>query len=78
VQTMSNTTKSLDDLIQHSFRRAELLNVPIPPDFDESRYLAQYPDVAKAVKSGKLASGFEHYVRYGRAEGRDRPTRVDR
>ena len=47
-----------------------------PPDFDEEAYLALNPDVAQAVKAGRLKSGFEHYYRTGRHEGRARPTRV--
>ena len=38
--------------------------------FDERFYLATYPDVAEAVKSGAFANGYEHYVRFGEAEGR--------
>jgi glycosyltransferase involved in cell wall biosynthesis len=47
----------------------------IPPDFDEAYYLGQNPDVAQAVAEGKLASGYDHYIRYGRREGRGRPVR---
>lgn len=46
-----------------------------PPDFDETFYLRQNPDVAAAVADGRLASGYDHYVRYGRREGRNRPTK---
>lgn len=38
--------------------------------FDESYYLATYPDVAAAVASGAFANGYEHYVRFGATEGR--------
>jgi hypothetical protein len=38
--------------------------------FDEARYLEQNPDVAGAVRDGRIASGWEHYRRFGRAEGR--------
>ncbi len=31
------------------------------PFFDERWYLAAYPDVARAVRGGTFASGFEHY-----------------
>jgi hypothetical protein len=37
----------------------------IPADFDEAKYLAKHPDVAKAVKSGKFPSGAFHYAVYG-------------
>jgi glycosyltransferase involved in cell wall biosynthesis len=47
----------------------------IPPDFDEAAYLRQNPDVEVCVKRGDFASGYEHYVKYGRDEGRLRPSR---
>lgn len=36
----------------------------------EKEYLEKYPDVNAAVQQKWIASGFEHYVRHGRAEGR--------
>ncbi len=44
-----------------------------PPDFDETYYLRQNPDVATAISEGRLGSAYEHYIRYGRREGRNRP-----
>ncbi|WP_298332743.1 matrixin family metalloprotease [Asticcacaulis sp.] len=38
--------------------------------FDESFYLAKNPDVAAAVAAKALASGFDHYIKFGQAEGR--------
>ncbi len=38
--------------------------------FDESHYLANNPDVANAVKSGSLESGYLHFVTVGLTEGR--------
>jgi hypothetical protein len=38
--------------------------------FDERYYLALYPDVAQAVATGKLVSGYEHFVKFGKGEGR--------
>lgn len=46
-----------------------------PADFDEMRYLRDNPDIAAAVAAGTFASGFEHFIRYGRGEGRPRPHR---
>lgn len=45
---------------------------PTQPDpwFDEAFYLERYTDVAQAVATGSLASGQDHYHRYGRQEGR--------
>ena len=39
-------------------------------EFDEDLYLRAYADVADAVERGELTSGFEHYLRAGRAERR--------
>jgi hypothetical protein len=38
--------------------------------YGELAYLASNPDVAKAVKNGLIASGREHFERYGQKEGR--------
>jgi hypothetical protein len=38
--------------------------------FDEAWYLSKYPDVHDAVKRGTIASGREHYLRFGYYEGR--------
>jgi GT2 family glycosyltransferase len=39
-------------------------------DFDESAYLAAFPDVAKSIKDGQFPSAINHYESYGRREGR--------
>ncbi|PWC73920.1 hypothetical protein [Azospirillum sp. TSH64] len=41
-----------------------------PTGWRERAYLAANPDVAAAVRSGQLSSGYAHYVQQGRAEGR--------
>jgi molybdenum cofactor biosynthesis enzyme MoaA len=38
--------------------------------FDENRYLGDNPDVAAAVLRLEFVSGLEHFVKFGRAEGR--------
>jgi hypothetical protein len=38
--------------------------------FYEGYYLAQNPDVAKAVESGAFGTGWEHYKAFGQVEGR--------
>lgn len=38
--------------------------------FDERAYLVAHPDVAAAVATGALASGWDHYLRFGQREGR--------
>jgi hypothetical protein len=37
---------------------------------DEQFYLTAYPDVADAVRRGKVKSACDHYQRFGRYEGR--------
>jgi len=39
-------------------------------DFDDAWYMTANRDVADAVASGGFASGFLHYVKHGRKEGR--------
>ncbi len=41
-----------------------------PTDWNESNYLASNPDVMQAVSQGRFSSGFEHYLKYGKREGR--------
>jgi len=41
------------------------------PLFDETHYLATYPDVADAVRRGDFASGQDHFLRFGQHEGRE-------
>ena len=38
--------------------------------FIETEYLTLYPDVAAAVKAGTFKSGYEHYEKHGKSEGR--------
>jgi len=40
------------------------------PTFEESFYLARYPDVAAAVANGEFSSGLQHFEMFGQAEGR--------
>lgn len=39
-------------------------------EFSESEYLTLYPDVAAAVNTGVVKSGYEHYLKHGKSEGR--------
>lgn len=41
-----------------------------PPGWREAVYLARNPDVMASVRRGEYLSGYEHYIRYGRAAGR--------
>lgn len=47
--------------------------IQAPKDFDETLYLSANPDVKQAIELGALPSAFEHYITYGRQEGRRRP-----
>jgi MoaA/NifB/PqqE/SkfB family radical SAM enzyme len=38
--------------------------------FDEEHYLSAHPDVRQAVAIGHLTSGLEHFIRFGKSEGR--------
>lgn len=39
-------------------------------NFNESFYLARNPDIAIAVNQGLIGTGWQHYLYYGRDEGR--------
>ena len=39
---------------------------------NEEEYLAANPDVAEALKAGKITSALAHYIFHGRKEGRKR------
>lgn len=41
--------------------------------FDERAYLSAYPEVARAVEAGAVATGYDHFQRYGKWEGRPYP-----
>lgn len=56
--------------MNNPFQTAPLQVSPTPETFDESAYLAVNPDVAEAVRLGKIASGWIHFKKFGRIEGR--------
>lgn len=62
------TGKSLGNNASQSVEEEE--EVAIKDTFCEEWYLKNYPDVAKAVKAGQIKSGHEHYINYGKKEGR--------
>jgi len=39
--------------------------------FNEENYLQKYPDVRVAVNNGQFTSGYDHYIKYGKNEGRN-------
>ncbi len=42
----------------------------VPDDFDDDAYLFYNPDLAEAVANGWFPSGYSHWSRFGRVEGR--------
>lgn len=62
---------SMPSLLSNWRRSAEIDTTLAPPTgWRERAYLAANPDVAAAVRNGQLSSGYAHYVRQGRTEGR--------
>lgn len=41
-----------------------------PEGYFEAWYLEAHPDVEQAVREAQFTTGFDHWVQYGRAEGR--------
>ena len=56
--------------MSNPFQTAPLQETPTDETFDEACYLAANPDVAEAVRTRKLASGWAHFRKFGRVEGR--------
>lgn len=56
--------------MNNPFQAAPLQEQPTNETFDEACYLAANPDVAEAVRLRKFASGWAHFKRFGRIEGR--------
>lgn len=71
LQTHDNLNQQMSQL-QEQISSAWLLP---PPDFDEERYLRENTDLHEFVETGRFASGYDHYMKYGRHEGRHRPIR---
>ena len=60
------------DAVQKALSKGPI-EIPIPEDFDEARYLANNEDVANACRRGEINSGYEHYIKFGWRENRERP-----
>jgi hypothetical protein len=60
VEAIEKPEESLDSEVLDSYS----------PEFNETAYLATYPDVQQAVINGQFKSGLDHYEKYGKAEGR--------
>ncbi|WP_051285083.1 glycosyltransferase [Nisaea denitrificans] len=44
-----------------------------PPDFDETAYRMENPDIARAIAEGRFKTAFDHFTKFGRHQGRQRP-----
>ncbi len=60
--------------MNYAFEAIALQEIPTDETFDEASYLAANPDVADAVRQGKLKSGWVHFRKFGRTEGRRQTT----
>lgn len=82
----SDFVESIDDPIPTSESEQHVagteFHAPIDPadgdfvvaeNFDEGGYLRLNPDVRRAIEIGQVASGYAHYLLYGRSEGRTLP-----
>jgi GT2 family glycosyltransferase len=49
---------------------ATLSSETAPEDFDESAYLAAFPDVIRSINTGQFRSALHHYESHGQTEGR--------
>ena len=56
--------------VVQAFLRSYLGEDGRAPLFTDRAYLRANPDVELAVRAGQFASGYEHWIIYGRAEGR--------
>lgn len=54
----------------HYLQYGQFENRAPSADFSASSYLSANPDVAAAVANGTLSSAIEHYILFGKAEGR--------
>ena len=67
----SHVTEDAGEEVVRAFLSTFGLDAERPfPEFFEKEYLRANPDVRAAVAAGTFASGYEHWLRHGRAEGR--------
>lgn len=63
--------KGIDSNVNGETKNNEFIEGEYPMYlFSENWYLYRYSDVADAVKKGNLKNGYEHYIKYGKAEKR--------
>lgn len=66
----------LGQIITGDYFLTDAANCSMIQDFDEDYYLASHDDVKKAVKAGKFASGFQHYIINGINENRPKNGKI--
>lgn len=69
-QTMIGPDVSLDNIVATIMKRK--IAIATHPNFNEEAYLKRYTDVAEVCEAGGMASGYMHFLAYGRYEGRKR------
>ncbi len=55
-------------------KTVDVFEVVTPDNFNEERYLQENPDIRRAVESGELKSGWQHFKRHGQKEHRKQKT----
>jgi len=66
----ARATRSKREAVNHYVRHGASKQYSPSGKFNERWYLDEYPDVKAAVDGQSFLSGYEHYLRHGRQEGR--------
>lgn len=56
--------------LEHFLRHGRAAGYGVGPDFDDGLYLATNPDVAEAIARGVVVGALQHWLQFGRQEGR--------
>ena len=56
--------------LEHFLRHGRAAGHGVGPDFDDDFYLATNPDVAEAIARGGVTGALQHWLQFGRQEGR--------
>ena len=62
--------RQLSGLVDHYIQSTV---IQPPPDFDETAYRMQNPDIFRALAEGRFKTAFDHFTKFGRHQGRQRP-----
>lgn len=66
----ADVAKSGMNAFQHYLEYGQFENRAPSASFNATSYLTLNPDVAKAIQAGTIDSAIEHYILFGKAEGR--------